>query len=207
MYGDPTFWTIAVPAASGLTGALGGAFLGAWLSRWNEQRKQRLDFAAQQMREFYSPMLGLKTHISSLSELRMRIEDTAQEVLALHPVPTPPSARPPELNESRKNGVAVHNGVIEYDNEQFRTELLPLYEEMLRVFSEKYWLADPDVQKQYARLVEYVELWKRILANAIPPEVVVAMRVEEKKLRPLYDALQVQFGRRQRMLDLQSQPA
>lgn len=201
MNGDPTFWTVAVPAVSGLTGALGGAFLGGWLSRWNEQRKQRLDFATQQMREFYSPMLGLSTHISSLSVLRERIEDTAQE--APPTVPGRPSERPLEAGAEREKRA----GAVEYDNEQFRTVLLPLYEEMLRVFSEKFWLADADVQQQYARLVEYVELWKRLLAKAIPPEVVVAMGVEEKKLRPLYDALQIQFQRRQRMLGLQYQAA
>jgi hypothetical protein len=155
------------------------------------------------MREFYSPMLGLRTHISSLSELRERIEDATQEVLAPPIGPGLPPERSPEAYEKREK----HAGAVEYDNEQFRTVLLPLYEEMLRVFSEKFWLADADVQQQYAKLVEYVELWKRLLAKAIPPKVVVAMRVEEKKLRPLYDALQIQFKRRQRMLGLQSQAA
>jgi hypothetical protein len=60
---------------------LHGAFLGAWLSRWNEQRKQRLDFARQQLSEFYSPMLSLRTHILFLTKLRVRIEEMAYEVL------------------------------------------------------------------------------------------------------------------------------
>src|SRR5580693_6658886 len=72
----PNFWLIAIPAASGLTGVV----VGALFTRWNDKRKQKLEFVAQQLREFYSPLLGFRTHILSVSELREVVRGKASVV-------------------------------------------------------------------------------------------------------------------------------
>ena len=66
MADDPSIWTIAGPAL-----ALGGVLIGLWWSRRNEVKKQRLEFANQQLRDFYSPILAVRKRIRTLSELRV----------------------------------------------------------------------------------------------------------------------------------------
>lgn len=67
-----------IPAASGLTGVL----LGAWLIGRQERRRYRLDFVERRVRDFYSPMLGLRREIEVRSEMRKFIQDTASTAWA-----------------------------------------------------------------------------------------------------------------------------
>ena len=198
---DTNLWAVAVPAASGIA----GAFLGAWLSRWNEQRKQRLEFAGQQLREFYSPMLSIRTHIRALSELRIRIE---QSHAALSPSDEPfssnedPRVRALERRSREQAHIGDARKLLEFNDQQFRSIMLPQYERMLMVFQEKYWLAAETTRARYPDLLQYVELWKRFLAGTIPGEVLTTFDVREDQLRPLYENLEAEFEARQRMLRL-----
>lgn len=58
------------------------------------------------------------------------------------------------------------------------------------MFRENLWLADEDTQKHLGPLVEYVELWERWLAKAIPAEVLKRVDKGEAALHPFYDHLQ-----------------
>lgn len=194
MASEPSFWAIAVPATAGLA----GAFLGAWLSRWNEQRKQRLEFCSQQLRELYSPLLAIRTHIRTLSELRLRIDQTHQA--------TTKWREPADIDELlRQQGrhpaqMVEAKQLVEFNTEQFRTVLLPQYERMLSVFQDKYWLADATTRQHYQALLQYVELWKRFLAKTIPDDVITTFDVRESQLQPFYENLEEQFDRLQRIL-------
>jgi hypothetical protein len=188
-------WAIVVPAASGLA----GAFLGAWLSRWNEQRKQRLDFAAQQLREFYSPLLSIRTHVRALSELRLRIEKSHAALGTTWPGEYGEGAAAMLLSKQVAHSKEAKQ-LVEFNNEQFRTVLLPQYEKMLAIFQDKYWLADETTRPHYQALLRYIELWKRFLAKTIPGEILTTFDVRESELHPLYENLERQFEIRQRML-------
>ena len=61
--------SIGIPAASGL----GGVMLGAWLSGKRETRQRQLEFIKKQLRDFYSPLLGIRSEIRMRSELRVKI--------------------------------------------------------------------------------------------------------------------------------------
>jgi len=193
MPSDPNIWSVSVPAASGLA----GAFLGAWLSRWNEQRKQRLEFCAQQLREFYSPVLAIRTHIRALSELRLRIEKTHSALGK----PWPDTTTRVDAIEQSAHSVEAKE-LIEFNNEQLRTVLLPQYEKMLAIFQEKYWLAEESTRPHYQALLQYIELWKRFLTKDHSKDVIVTFDVREAELHPLYENLEAQFEKLQRMLRL-----
>jgi hypothetical protein len=170
---------------------LGGVLAGLWWARRNELKKQRLEYAKQQLSEFYSPILSLRQHILSLSSLRKRLGEVADAVYlsdnrGLH---------------TREETAQALNGMTEFDNQQFRDVLLPMYKEMQKIFREKYWLATTEVQEHFYKLIEYIELWQRNLDKTIPGPVIAAMEVAEKKLHPLYQALEIEFQKRQRMLE------
>ena len=177
----------AITASAGIAGVIVGGFL----NRWNDRRKARLEHAKQQLSEFYSPVLSLRRHIRALSELRATISDVASTVY----LSGERQARP------RQETASALNGLTQFDNEQMKGVLLPMYREIMTIFREKYWLADTEVQEHYGKLVEYVELWQRNFDKTIPGDIVVEMRVEEKKLQVLYDALENRFRRLQRMLE------
>ena len=71
-------WAIIVPAIAGLLAGFGGAFFASWLTRRNDVLKQRLDFAAQQIRELYSSLLGSRTHIVGPLVTSTRFNDVAK---------------------------------------------------------------------------------------------------------------------------------
>jgi hypothetical protein len=189
------FWTIVIPAASGLAGVL----VGGLFTRSNDKRKQKLDFVAQQLRELYSPLLGIRTHIESLSNLRETIAETAETVWG-NMLDEARQQSIQELQHLRQQRFPEFRDLITYDNDQFRDTLLPLYREMLKTFREKYWLAQPSTREHYYTLLHFVELWRRHLSGSLPPEVVVALNVREAPLHPFYHNLQEQFDWLQGML-------
>jgi len=90
--------------------------------------------------------------------------------------------------------------LVEFNNEQFLKVLLPQYERMLTIFQDKYWLADTSTRQHYQALLQYVELWKRFLEKTIPDDVITTFDVREHRLEPLYQNLEEQFDRLQRVL-------
>ena len=176
--------SIGVPALAGLAGVV----VGAWLTGRRERSQRRIAFVEQQLKDFYSPMLGLRNEIRMRSELRVRIHDTADAVwreLCGH-------ARQVSVETlgdlSRTRGPEFTK-LIEYDNKQLQEELLPAYRQMAKLFRENLWLADPDTREHYQHLIEFIELWDRWLAKSIPGEVIERLGHSEENLKPFYDHL------------------
>ncbi|MFA5844784.1 MAG: hypothetical protein WC971_08145 [Coriobacteriia bacterium] len=177
--------SIAVPAVAGLVGVL----IGAWLTGCRERSHRCLAFLERQLRDFYSPMLGLRNEIQMRGELRVQIQtaaDAAWRGLA---------------KETRRNGVRApeqfsaerepeFKKLIEYDNTQLERELLPAYRRMVSLFRDNYWLADLDTRGFYQQLVQFVELWERWLADAIPWEVIERLGHSEENLQAFYAHLE-----------------
>ena len=61
---------------------------------------------------------------------------------------------------------------------------------MAKLFRENLWLAEPETTKHYQHLIEFVELWDRWLAKAIPAEVIKRLEHGEDRLKPFYGYLQ-----------------
>lgn len=177
--------SIVVPAISGLIGVI----IGAWLTGRRDKKQHRLLFIEQQLKEFYSPMLGLRKEIIMRSELRLKIHDAAgaawqelceqakesgDEALGLVSL-----KRSPEFKK-----------IIDYDNKQLQEELLPAYRQMVELFRTKLWLAESDTQIYYQLLTEFIELWERWLSEAIPSEVMNLLGHTEDQLKPFYKHIQ-----------------
>jgi hypothetical protein len=183
--------SIMVPAAAGL----GGVFLGGWLSGRNEQRRRQFEFVEKQLRELYSPMLSTRREIRLLSELRERVAAAANDAWQQLCAEAREAGGATQLQKLSQDRWPEFERVIHYDNEQFRTRLLPAYEGMLQLLREKYWLANESTRRHMPALIEYVELWHRHLDRTIPGEVVARLDVREGRLlQALYEELESTFG-------------
>lgn len=177
--------SIGVPALAGLVGVV----IGALLTGQRERNQRRLAFVEKQLKDFYSPMLGLRTEVRMRSELGVRIHDTADVVWR----ELCERARQVSVealgNMSEKRGPEFKR-LIDYDNKQLQEELLPAYRQMAKFFRENLWLADADTREHYQHLIEFVELWDRWLAKSIPAEVIERVGHSEENLNPFYEHLQ-----------------
>lgn len=141
-------------------------------------------FIQKQMSEFYSPIAGYRKRIRAKSEVRGKVSAVANE--AWKELCAPYSeAKQPMFNHEEL--YAPFGKIIEYDNEQLREELMPLYRKMLDLFTEKYWLADEDTRAYYQDFVEFVDIWERYLAEALPREVLRKLEHSEENVLPFYE--------------------
>jgi hypothetical protein len=83
---------------------------------------RRNAFIEKQLSEFYSPLAGYRKQIRTKSELRLKISNAANEAWQ-------------ELLPDTHEQFEPYKKIIEYDNNQFREELMPLYEKMLDLFT------------------------------------------------------------------------
>jgi hypothetical protein len=184
---NPNFWqsflSTLLPALAGLLGVA----VGAWLTARREHTRRKLDFIETRLKEFYSPMLGLRTEILAFSDVRLKIQNATHKDLAR-------LSADDSASGMRKLEAAMkadkHEQQIEYNNEQLRKQLIPGYRKMVDLFRDKYWLADTDTKEFYPKLVEYVEIWNRNEANSMPVGVLKLLNYEEANLHPFYEHLQ-----------------
>jgi hypothetical protein len=64
-----------------------------------------------------------------------------------------------------------------------------MYREMLTIFKDNYWLAEPETKKFYNELVEYVEGWNRWKAKGVTAETMKEVGHSEENLKPFYEEL------------------
>jgi hypothetical protein len=160
-----------VPAVAGFAGVL----VGALLTSRREKRQRQLAFLEKQLSLFYSPMVGLRNEVRAQGRLRLRIHAEAGAAWAELATDASSLARQSEFSR-----------IIDYDNNKLREDLLPTYQQMLRVFREHYWLATPATRGFYEALVEFVEIWERWVAGALPSEVVTRLGHTEANLGAFY---------------------
>jgi hypothetical protein len=99
---------------------------------------------------------------------------------------------------------APYGKIIDYDNNQLREELMPLYRKILDVFTEKYWLADEDTRAYYQDFLEFVEIWERDLARALPGEVIQKLGHSEENALPFYEHVERKLSALQEKVDAKS---
>ncbi len=174
------FAKIATPAIMTL--------LAAWLAyRFaNRQAKhtKALEFNAKQVAELYSPMIGCIRNIRAHSELRVELSGAAdgawRKICELAPHP---------FFDHEKH-FEPFNRLIEYDNVKWREELFPLYQKMLSIFTDNYWLAEESTQQYYPELCRFIEVWNRWINEALPREVLMEINHTEDRLKDFYADLE-----------------
>jgi len=160
----------------------------AEIQKARESEAREYNFAVRQLEEFYAPMIGCLRKIRANSDLRVEINKASdiawRQICEEHPRPF--------LDHEKYFGPFQKS--IEYNNKQLRDEIIPLYDRMLTVFTEKYWLANASTRQWYPELVTFVELWHRWLDSSIPAEVIQEMSHTEERLKPFYLDLESQLS-------------
>lgn len=85
--------------------------------------------------------------------------------------------------------------LIDKENERFPTIPLPLYQDMVEIFTKNFWLAEEDTREFYKPTCRYVELWERYYQEAIPRQVLEEVPITETPLHPFYDNLELHLNR------------
>lgn len=181
--------SIGVPALSGLVGVV----VGAILTNKREGIRRKYEFIKRQLENLYSPLLAIRRNLKATGELRLQISNTAniewQKLCKRY------GGQPDELrNLSETRGKAFEK-IIDYNNEKLITEDLPAYHNMIAIIKKNMWLAEASTIEHFPKLIVFVDLWERFLADTLPGEVVKAIGHTEKSLYPLYDDLQKQHDR------------
>ena len=57
---------------------------------------------------------------------------------------------------------------------------------MIDVFRDKMWLAEPETRECFEGLIEFIDVWDKILADNLPRSVGSAIGHTEQKLHPFY---------------------
>lgn len=172
-----------IPAVAGFLGVL----VGAWLTGRRDRTQRKHSFIEKQLKEFYSPLLGIRSEIKMKSELRVKIQDTAGAVWRELCGEAQEAEELREFSNSRWPDFAK---IIEYDNTQLDEELLPAYSRMLQIFRDNMWLAEPETRTYFGTLLEYNEIWNRWQRKTLPPEVLQRLNHGEEPLLPFYEHLQ-----------------
>lgn len=146
--------------------------------------KNHKDFIKKQITEFYSPMLGYKKRIRASGELRVELGHASGEAWRKL------CERQPQPFLDSDKYYSPFKKMIDYENEKFPKDLLPLYDKMEKLFTENYWLANSDTKEYYGPFCRYVELWHRDYDGAIPNEVHDIVKIEEEPLNPFYENLE-----------------
>lgn len=178
--------SIVIPVLSGFVGVL----IGAWLAGRQQREQLKLSFIEKQIKNFYSPLLGIRNEIQMLSELRQKISISADAnwrklCEEAQKRGDPEATR--KLTEKRKE---KFDRLINYDNRQLTESLLPLYHRMINIFRDNYYLAESRTRDYFRSLLEFVDIWDRWLDKSIPREVLKDLEHSEKTLKLLYDDLQ-----------------
>ena len=188
------------PLISGLVG-LSGVWLGGWLSDRRDYDKRRTDFVKQQLSEFYGPLASMHAEIKARSTLRVKIGGAAS------------AAWPDLIEQARQGGIEemqrvsaerrpAFSALILDDNQAFREILMPIYRQMLALFRDKIWLAEPQTRTYFTPFVEFIDVWERVLRDALPGEVIAKLDHGEATLHPFYDHLEITLDRLRGTMDV-----
>ncbi|MGA9164654.1 MAG: hypothetical protein WBZ31_09335 [Thiobacillus sp.] len=158
-------------------------------------------FIQKQLSEFYSPIAGYRKRIRAKSELRGKVSAAADEAWRETCAPYS-EAKQPMLNHDEL--YAPYGKIIDYDNNQLREELMPLYRKMLDAFTDKYWLADEDTRAYYQSFLEFVEVWERFLAKALPGDVIRKLGHSEENVVPFYEHVERRLSALQEEINAKS---
>lgn len=154
-----------------------GGYLSYLFSKKQLRNQKKLEFIERQLLEFYSPMIGCVKEIRAKSKLRAEIDKIA-------------------ISESKKTYYLepeAYDSSIIYNNEQFTEEIMPLYEKMSLLFTEKYYLAESETLNWREELFIFIDIWNRSLKKAIPRDVLSKLGHKEEKLEPFYIDLEKQM--------------
>jgi hypothetical protein len=176
---------LSIVAALGVGGWI-GSVINNWMTSRRETAARAVQFRKQQLEQFYGPLLAMHKEIRARSELRVKL----QEAVDTQHMEDMLLAGPGKVEEASDANVPAILTNIRDESETFRNVLMPRYREMIDVFRDKMWLAEPETRKYFQNLIEFVDVWDKILADKLPRSVAPAIGHTEQNLHPFYQHLE-----------------
>jgi hypothetical protein len=79
---------------------------------------------------------------------------------------------------------------VQDENETLRDILIPTHHEMIKIFRDKMSLAEPETREHFKRLIEFVDVWDKVLEDGLPSLVAPAIGHTQQNLYPFYGHLE-----------------
>jgi hypothetical protein len=152
-----------------------------------------------QLAEFYAPMLGIRERLRAKGEIRLKVRNAAGRVWP-RLMEEAREGGTEQLRETREQLSPQFRNIIRDDNRQWEEELLPLYRQMVDVFTGKMHFAELSTRQHFGALIEFVEMWERWLRDVLPREVIECVGPNEENLTAFYTDLRTNFERLQTAL-------
>jgi hypothetical protein len=93
---------------------------------------------------------------------------------------------PSLLKETAEKHWPAFEKAQDYANHVLEHEIVPLYGKMVQLFTDKMPFTEPSTRQHFGELVEFVEIWNRFFADALPKETLGLLDHREDKVKPLY---------------------
>jgi hypothetical protein len=108
-----------IAAGSGLIGVA----IGGLITAYNQSATRKKDAIREQLRDFYSPLLGMRAEIKAKSELRLKITTAAHETWAkkFEGITDPAIKKQIDDNDS-----PVYERLFDYNNKQLMGDIVPM---------------------------------------------------------------------------------
>lgn len=90
------------------------------------------------------------------------------------------------LKETADKHWSAFERAQDYANHVQQYEIIPLYNKMVQLFTDKMPFTEPSTRQYFGELVEFVEIWNRFYADALPKETLSLLDHREDKVKPLY---------------------
>ncbi len=173
-------WEVVIPSLV----TLFAVYLAYRFATSQARTKRNADLIEKQLQEFYSPIWGCIKRIRAQGALRADISQASsigwQKVCARSPDPF--------LNHDEE--FKPYKALIEYDNEKLSSEVMPLYDKALKIFTSKYWLSEDSTRPHYEELYRFIEIWHRYLDRSLPMDALNELEHSEEKLKPFYKEIE-----------------
>jgi len=176
------FWGAIVTAAAGLL----GVGLGGGLTLLSQRRQRADERIQQQLNEFYAPFLGLYMLKQAKSEFRVKLSGKLGAAWPRLFANARAQGDPSLLKETADKHWPAFEKAQDYTDHVLEHEIVPLYNKMVQLFTDKMPFTEPSTRQYFGELVEFVEIWNRYFADALPKETFNLLDHREEKVKPLY---------------------
>jgi len=150
-------WTSLVPVIC--------IIIGYFLSTYQKTSDRKIEYIYHQINDFYNPIVSCISKIENISSVTRELSLTASEGWKkLH-------ERSPQPFYNHDEAFKPFEALIEYDKNQFLKEIMPLYKDILDIFTKNYYLADDKSKEFYGEYLKFIEIWNRHLTSPLPDDV------------------------------------
>jgi hypothetical protein len=179
-----------IAGAFGIGGLLGN-LITQYLTGRREKTAREVAFRKQQLEQLYGPLLATHKEIRARGELRVKLQQAIDDGHLRDML----LAGPGKIEVASDVHVpAIIKNIVD-EGATFREVLMPRYREMIKVFRDKMWLAEPETRKYFPDLIEFVDVWDKILDDRLPRSIASAIGHTESNLKPFYQHLEQEHDR------------